>query len=321
MACRKMINSELYSSEERQVLQNCTLCPRECHSDRFAGGKAVCRMDAGLNIASVCIHKGEEPVIGGKDGICNVFFAGCNLRCIFCQNHEISQPSDFKKSDQSFEEVIDAIASILNQGINTLGFVSPSHMIIQMKTIIRLLNERGLKPVIVYNSNGFDKPETLRSLEEIIDIYLPDFKYVTPALASSWSGSANYPEIALKALKEMYYQKGSSLRLDNNGKAESGMLIRHLVLPGQVEESKNVLRTIADELSTGVHISLMSQYYPAWKALDMPPLNRPLYAEEYNEIVNEMHTLGFRNGYLQDIESNVTYRPDFGKEHPFETLI
>lgn len=316
-----MIESVKYSSGELQILQNCTLCPRECHADRIACPAGVCGMDSGLNIASVCIHKGEEPVIGGKEGICNVFFAGCNLRCIFCQNHEISQPvANFKKSYQSFEEVTDAIAAKLSQGINSLGFVSPSHMIIQMKTIIRSLHERGLRPVIVYNSNGFDKTETLRNLEEIIDVYLPDYKYVTPALASSWSGSSKYPEIALKALKEMYYQKGSSLRLDSNGKAESGMLIRHLVLPGQVEESKKVLRTIAEELSTGVHISLMSQYYPAWKALNMPPLNRSLWAEEYNEVVNEMHTLGFRNGYVQEIESSVTYRPDFGNEHPFETL-
>ncbi|HEX2975131.1 MAG TPA: radical SAM protein [Bacteroidales bacterium] len=309
----------MFLQEDIKLLSDCTVCPRNCNADRFAGGAGWCRIDAGPNVASVCIHRGEEPVISGNDGICNVFFYGCNLRCVFCQNHEISQPAvNFKKAGQTFEEVIDTVAAILNQGINSLGFVSPSHMIVQMTTIIRLIHDRGFKPVIVYNSNGFDKPEILRSLENIVDVYLPDLKYVTPALSSSLSGAAAYPETALKALKEMYFQKGSSLRLDDNGKAENGMLIRHLVLPGQAEESKNVLRKIAEELSTGVHISLMSQYYPAWKAVHMPPFDRSLYTAEYNEVVNEMHALGFRNGYVQDIESNITYRPDFGKDHPFE---
>jgi len=187
-----------------------------------------------------------------------------------------------------------------------------------VRAIIEGLNSNGLKPVTVYNTNSYDKAETLRSLEGLIDIYLPDYKYVTPAIAAELSGAADYPSIALKAIKEMYYQKGSNLRTDDNGKAENGILIRHLVLPGYAEESKKVLKSIADEISPGVHISLMSQYHPAFLAENHPDLGRSLYTAEYESVVAEMEKLGFRNGYVQDMESNVSYRPDFSRENPFE---
>jgi putative pyruvate formate lyase activating enzyme len=276
-------------------------------------------MDAGLNIASICIHHGEEPVISGKNGICNIFFSGCNMRCLFCQNHEISRTICSPKTyEDELSVVLEKIARILSQGINAVGFVSPSHMVPQVKLIIKGLNAMGLHPVTVYNTNGYDKPETIRSLEGLIDVYLPDYKYVSTGLAAEFSGSRNYPTVALKAIKEMYYQKGSSLRIDEEGRAECGLLIRHLVLPGHVEESKDVLRTIAEELSTGVHISLMSQYHPTEAVLNYPPLNRPLYKEEYDSVAEEMHNLGFRNGWVQDMDSFQNYLPDFKKDHPFE---
>ena len=276
-------------------------------------------MDAGLNIASVCIHKGEEPVIGGNEGICNVFFAGCNLHCIYCQNHEISQPCSLKQRNNILlNDLLKQISDILMQGITSLGFVSPSHMVPQVKAIISGLNELGHRPITAYNTNSYDKSETLRSLEGIIDVYLPDYKYVTPKLASELSDAADYPSVALKAIKEMYYQKGSTLRIDENGKAENGMLIRHMVLPGYAEESKKVLRTIAEEISTGVHISLMSQYHPAYLADKHANLSRSLYKAEYDSVVEEMEKLGFRNGWVQDMESTVSYMPDFSKENPFE---
>ena len=175
-----------------------------------------------------------------------------------------------------------------------------------------------ISPLTVYNTNSYDKFETVRSLEGLIDIYLPDYKYVSREIASEFSDASDYPEIALKAIKEMYYQKGSTLSLDENGRAERGLLIRHLVLPGHVEESKKVLRTIAEELSPGVHLSLMSQYHPTSNVLNHPFLNRSLYKEEYDEVVTEMERLGFRNGWIQDMDSNLNYRPDFRKENPFE---
>jgi putative pyruvate formate lyase activating enzyme len=187
-----------------------------------------------------------------------------------------------------------------------------------MKAIIRGLHERDLRPVLVYNTNGYDKPELIDSLEGIIDVYLPDFKYASADIAKKFSDAEGYPEVAIKALKRMYYQKGSKLILDDAERAVSGLLIRHLVLPGHAEESKKVLRIIAEELSTGVHISLMSQYHPTPGTRNLTDLSRSLYISEYEEVALEMEKLGFRNGWLQDMESNINYRPDFSKENPFE---
>jgi putative pyruvate formate lyase activating enzyme len=308
-----------YTSSEREMLEHCTMCPRECGVDRFKGGSGYCGTDTGLNIASICIHRGEEPPVSGPRGICNVFFAACNLQCIYCQNHDISRPgSGSLRKPFSTEEALDIITGVLDQGIKGVGFVSPSHVVPQMKTIIRGINERGFNPVTVYNSNGYDKPETLRSLEGLINVYLPDYKYVTNEISALFSDAYDYPGVALKALKEMYYQMGSALHLDEEGIAERGILIRHLVLPGHAEESKKVLRRIAEELSPGVHISLMSQYHPTSQVRKHNVINRPLYFDEYRSVADEMERLGFRNGWLQDPESFKNYLPDFNRNHPFE---
>jgi putative pyruvate formate lyase activating enzyme len=314
-----VIQPDIYEENERLILENCTLCPRECRVNRFRGGTGYCGMDADLNIASVCIHKGEEPSISGVNGICNIFFAGCNLHCLYCQNHEISRP-DYKtrKAGMDLQLLLDNIEEILSNGITSVGFVSPSHVVPQVKAIIRGLDSRGLTPIYVYNTNSNDKFENIRSLSGLIDVYLPDYKYVTSKISSEYSDAYDYPEVALKAIKEMYYQKGSVLRIDENGGAENGILLRHLVLPGHAEESKNVLRTIAKELSPGVHLSLMSQYHPTSIVRNHPVLNRSLYESEYEAVKQFMEELGFRNGWIQDMDSNQNYRPDFSKEHPFE---
>lgn len=309
----------MYDKEGMELLAKCTLCPRNCRADRINGRPGYCGTGAGLSIASVCIHMGEEPVIGGLKGICNIFFAGCNLHCSFCQNHEISRsfvrlPGTYNQ----YETLIDKIEGYMEEGAGSVGFVSPSHAVPQMKAIVKGLHQRGLKPVIVYNTNGYDKPETLRSLSDTVDVYLPDFKYVSPVLSKKYSDAADYPVVALRALKEMYWQKGSSLITDDEGKALSGLVIRHLVLPGHTEESIAVLEMIAEELSTGVHISIMSQYHPTGRVKDDINLGRPLYREEYSRVVEAMEKLGFRNGWVQDLGSNINYRPDFSREHPFE---
>jgi putative pyruvate formate lyase activating enzyme len=311
--------AEIYDKNDRLILEDCTVCPRECRVNRFAERSGYCKTDAGLNIASICIHRGEEPSISGTKGICNIFFAGCNLHCLYCQNYEISQATNvIGKSGIVLRSVLDQITDILAKGISAVGFVSPSHVVPQVKVIIEGLNSRGFRPVTVYNTNSYDKIETIRSLSGLIDVYLPDYKYVSPVLASEFSDASDYPEVALKAIKEMYYQKGSTLRVDENGGAENGMLIRHLVLPGHVEESKKVLRSIAEELSSGVNISLMSQYHPTCLVKNYPALNRPLYKDEYESVAEEMEKLGFRNGWIQDMDSFQNYQPDFRKENPFE---
>jgi putative pyruvate formate lyase activating enzyme len=314
-----LVKYDIYDREEQVLLSRCTLCPRECGVNRFEGGAGYCGMDAGMNIASICVHRGEEPPISGPDGICNIFFAGCNLRCIYCQNHDISRPGEeFTGGVETLEETLDLIGSMLSDKIRAVGFVSPSHVVPQVRAIIRGLNARGLKPITVYNTNSYDKPEVIDSLDGMIDIYLPDYKYVTPEIAKEYSDASDYPVVALKALKRIYFQKGSSLPMDQEGRAENGMLIRHLVLPGHSDESKKVLRSISEELSPGVHLSLMSQYHPTKYVKSHSMLNRTLYRDEYESAVRVMEDLGFRNGWIQDMESYRNYRPDFSRNNPFE---
>jgi putative pyruvate formate lyase activating enzyme len=309
---------ELFNTEEQDLLSDCTLCPRECRVNRFKGGKGYCKTDAGFSIASICIHRGEEPVISGNKGICNIFFTGCNLRCIYCQNHQISHCSASGAVSLDLDSVLDRIEEILSCGIKAIGFVSPSHVVPQVKAIINGLNKRDLRPVTIYNTNGYDKASVIRSLDGLIDVYLPDFKYATPGISQEFSDAADYPDIAFRAVKEMYYQMGSSVSTDESGTIERGLLIRHLVLPGHAAESKKVLRIIAGELSPGIHLSLMSQYHPVYEVKGHPVLNRHLYKEEYESVVKEMETLGFRNGWIQAMDSNMNYMPDFNRDHPFE---
>jgi putative pyruvate formate lyase activating enzyme len=310
---------DMYQQSDLNLLSSCTLCPHECGVDRFSGTAGYCHTDSGLNISSICVHRGEEPVISGPSGICNIFFSGCNLRCIYCQNYEISRNgSGGGYSKEDLINVLDKIETILSQGIRAVGFVSPSHVVPQVKSIIFGLRSRGLYPVTVYNTNSYDKTETLKSLSGLIDVYLPDFKYISSEIAADYSDAVDYPKVALKAIKEMYFQKGSTLITDNKGIAENGILLRHLVLPGHAAESKKVLLTIAEEISTGIHLSLMSQYHPTENVRNHPKLDNSLYKREYEAVVKEMERLGFRNGWVQDIESHENYRPDFSKENPFD---
>lgn len=302
-------------------IHNCTMCPRKCGADRTSDKLGVCGIDAHVHISDVCVHKGEEPVLGGDKGVINVFFSSCNLRCVYCQNYQISQQKPTKKEITSCQQAATRIARFLcnGEGINTVGFVSPTHQVFQMKTIIDLLRKRGYNPTIIYNTNAYDDPETLRELEGYVDIYLPDYKYSDPELAVRLSSAPDYPDKALAAIKEMYYQKGSRLVLNDEGIAESGLIIRHLVLPNHVENSINALKNIAYDISPNIHISLMSQYYPEYKALEMPDLNRNITANEYEKVCDAAADLGLVKGWQQQLNSSNTYRPDFAKDgNPFE---
>ena len=300
-------------------LADCAICPRNCHSDRFGGKLGYCKSDASFNISSICLHHGEEPVISGSGGICNVFFAHCNLQCIYCQNWQISDNrTDIRSFGMEIGDVISQITSILDTGINRVGFVSPSHFIPQMKIIINIIRSLGYNPVWVYNTNSYDKPGIIRSLEGMIDVYLPDFKYMDSHLSASYSDAPDYPDIAIAALKEIYRQKGSSLHLSSEGYAESGIIIRQLVLPGHAMNSIRVLECIAEELSPSIHISLMSQYYPTPAVSCHKFLKNPVTSYEYSKVIREMERLEMTNGWIQDLESSGNYRPDFNKYYPFE---
>jgi putative pyruvate formate lyase activating enzyme len=223
-----------------------------------------------------------------------------------------------QEKEYILEEVVNQIENHLDEGCTHVGFVSPSHVLPQVLAIVEALRSKGRHPVFVYNSNGYDSPESLKIFEGKIDVYLPDLKYMDSDIAAAYSGAANYPHVAAAALKEMYRQKGSTLLLDDNGMAQSGLIIRHLLLPGHVENSKSVLRFIAEELSPLVHVSLMSQYYPTPAVMSHPELGRQISAEEYEQVVEEMENLGIFRGWIQEPESHLNYRPDFMLKHPFE---
>jgi len=308
------------SSENLPVpsaITECSLCPRACGIDREQC-LGFCGTGTGLEIASVTVHKGEEPVISGEDGICNIFFYGCNLRCVYCQNHQISWKRQRSPSQVfSLPELIDRITAILDRGIENIGFVSPSHMVPQMRLIIEELHKRDYFPIVVYNTNSYERVETLRLLEGLVDVYLPDFKYMDGAIAARWSTAADYPQVACAALKEMYRQKGNRLFYNDSGKLSSGMIVRHLVLPGAVANSIAVFRFLAEKLSTRLAISLMAQYQPTADVADKPPLHRKITAEEYRQVVREVEKLGFETGWFQDFDSAECYNPDFSLPSPF----
>lgn len=300
-------------------LSNCSFCPRSCNSDRFSLNNGYCRSDASFSISSICVHKGEEPVISGDKGICNVFFSRCNIQCIYCQNYQISRNTD-KVLNHRYElhEILEQIVAILDTGVEAVGFVSPSHNIPQVIVIIKALEKIGRNPIIVFNTGGYDKVSSIQMLNGLVDVYLPDFKYMDDSLAVSLSDAPFYSKYASKAIGEMYKQKGSTLLTNANNYAETGLIIRHLVLPGLVENSISVLQYIAQEISVNIHISLMSQYYPNDFVREHPNLKRTVLPGEYRTVIREMERLGFSKGWIQEPNSAEFYQPDFLMKHPFE---
>ena len=301
-----------------EEFRNCKICPRECGTDRFVD-RGFCNSGAGISFSSVCVHKGEEPAISGNGGICNIFFSRCNLQCIYCQNSQISSVTDDIVDYQfTIEEVIDIIIPMLESGAGAVGFVSPSHYVPSVKMIVTALRYRGYNPVFVYNTNAYEKVETIRSLDEYIDVFLPDYKYADGLLSKAYSGVADYPEVALQAITEMKRLKGTNLPLNQDGYATSGVIVRHMILPNHVDNSLEVLRRLAIEITPMLHISLMSQYYPAHKSIGHSELGRTIAPCEYEAVQTEMERLGLSRGWWQDFESSDFYRPDFSNPHPFE---
>lgn len=302
----------------KNTVEYCSFCPRNCKADRNRGILGYCNSENNYSIASICCHKGEEPPISGVNGICNVFFSHCNLQCIYCQNYQISNNSVNNQNFSDLNDVIYNIIELLDNGCKAVGLVSPSHFVMQVKEIIITLKSLGYSPYFVYNTNSYDKLETIKSLEGMIDIYLPDFKYMENDISMQYSGVNDYPEIALKAIIEMYRQKGSNLVSEDKFHASSGLIIRHLVLPGNINNSIRVLNAIAENLSNKVYISLMSQYCPTINVKNHKVLNRLLTSKEYDLVIKEMEKLGFENGWIQELDSNNNYLPDFNKLNPFE---
>ncbi len=301
------------------ALHACECCPRACRVDRWTGELGYCRTGAGFQIGSICLHRGEEPVVTGEHGICNVFFTHCNLQCCYCQNHQISRNAKPEiEYTLSLEDVVRRITQVLDKGAHAVGFVSPSHVVPQVQTLIHALQAQGRAPVMVYNTHAYDRLDSLRALEPQIHVYLPDLKYMDTDLATRLSDAPEYPQVAMRAIQEMVRQKGLDLIVNSAGEIQQGVIVRHLVLPGHVENSKRVLRFLAHEISPAITVSLMAQYNPISPQADVPGLERGVTPEEYAEVLDEMDFLGLENGWAQELESRECYQPDFAQSHPFE---
>ena len=359
-----LINSAVKQTFSEQ-LSRCECCPRQCGINRRVGQTGFCKVGGDILLSHAGLHFGEEPPISGTRGSGTIFFAGCNLRCVFCQNWQISQefnpprPSlrsghpaqggEFLESP-SLEgcpqggvgckiltaiELAGEMLRLQSEGAHNINFVSPSHMIYQMGDAIQTARQKGLTVPVVYNSNGYDSVAALRQIRGLVDIYLPDIKYMDNTLGRNFSAADDYADVIPGVLREMVDQVGL-LELDDDGVAKRGLLVRHLVLPGRLENSKACLKFLA-ELSPESSVSIMSQYSPQYKACGIPELNRPLTAEEYDEITDYALELGLENAFIQTFDLSETkeaallrgsdrrerqsqdhYLPDFDKFAPFE---
>lgn len=293
----------------------CKNCPRGCD-----GGVGFCGAKKDMpEVAAVYAHRGEEPPISGERGISNIFFAHCNLQCCYCQNQEISRAvvEARRIGLRGVEAIVETTAERLRETESMVGLVSATQYADSVPMIVEGLHARGLYPTIVYNSNGYESVETLKMLAPYVDVYLPDYKYSDGTLAKRYSNAANYPEVAGLAIKEMFNQKGSSLPTDERGMAFRGMIVRHLVLPGQVENSLRCLEWLAENISTRIHISLMAQYFPPEGVALPDELRRKLRKDEYEQVVERFWDLGFERGWVQKLESADNYKPHFEGETIF----
>jgi putative pyruvate formate lyase activating enzyme len=308
------------------LLSSCTVCPRDCGNDRLAGVLASCASGAHPVVSSYTPHFGEEPCLSGTKGAGNVFFGNCNLRCVYCQNWQISQSFAAQRVNEvSVERLAEMLLELQGRGCHNIGFVSPTHYAPQMAKAVLIAARRGLTLPIVYNTNAYDSVEVLRLLEGIVGVYLPDLKYADDAAGSLFSKVPDYPRRAREAVAEMYRQKGSALVFDEDGLLRSGLLVRLLVLPNGAAGVGDTLSWIAETLSPRVAVSLMAQYYAVHRAADNPKyeaLSRSITAGEWEEALAALEALGFENGYQQELETaNRYYRPDFtDREKPFRDI-
>jgi putative pyruvate formate lyase activating enzyme len=296
-------------------LTRCECCPRKCRVNRLEGEVGFCRIGANAQVSHAGLHFGEEPPISGTRGSGTIFFAGCNLRCVFCQNYQISQ--EFQPGHTrtlTTEELVSEMLRLQDQGAHNINFVSPTHVVFQMADAIEVAKGKGLVVPVVYNSNGYDSVETLRQIRGLVDIYLPDIKYLENGLGRRFSAVEDYADVIPDVLREMLDQVGH-LEMDDEGIAVRGLLVRHLVLPGYLGNSRRCLQFLAD-LSPDTFVSIMSQYSPQYKACDYPEIDRTLTQDEYDQVVDLALELGLENAFVQELQSQDHYLPDFARESP-----
>ena len=283
-----------------EIMEECRLCPRNCGADRNAGQKGFCGVSAEVKIARAALHMWEEPCISGKEGSGAVFFSGCALRCRFCQNRAISGGQQGKTVP--VKRLAEIFLELQEQNANNINLVTAGQFIPQVAEAIILARDQGLKIPVVYNSSGYESLTAFKMLEGLVDIYLPDFKYMDPDLAFKYSYAKDYPEVAKEALKEMVRQVGEP-EFDDRGMMQRGIIVRHLLLPGHVRDSRNVLKYLIDTYGNRIYISLMNQYTPMPAMKEDPLLSRKVTEREYERLIDYGISLGLENGFIQEGET------------------
>ncbi len=278
-------------------LECCTICPHNCKINRTKN-PGRCKSTDKIKIALYSIHNFEEPCISGENGSGTIFFSNCNMNCVFCQNYEISQLGRGKEI--TIEELANVMIKQQERNVQNINLVTPTSYALHIVEAIKIARKKGLKIPIVYNTNGYESVETLKLLEGYVDIYLPDLKYYYDDLAKKYSKVDNYFEIATKAIQEMYRQVGTPV-LDENGVMKKGLMIRHLILPNEVQNSKKVLKWIKENIDSNVYVSIMAQYFPTYKAKEIPEIARKITKEEYEKVENYLYELDLENGYIQEL--------------------
>jgi len=298
--------SEIIKVGERlfESLKKCEICPQECRVNRHQGERGKCNSGIELKVASYNLHDGEEPPLSGGVGSGTIFLSHCSLFCKYCQNYPISQMGT--GSIVSIEELKDMMLELQNRGADNINFVTPDHFLPMILMGLGRAMESGLRLPTVYNCSGFQKLEILKTLEGIIDIYLVDMRYNEDKLAKKYSGCDNYVSTNRAAVQEMFRQVGN-LKIDDRNLATKGVLIRHLVLPDNISGSAGIFNFLVDEVSKDVYVSLMSQYFPAYKAGDDEIINRRLTVKEFDKAVNAFYDAGLSNGFMQSLTYESTY--------------
>lgn len=290
-------------------LNECKLCPVGCKVNRNDGKLGKCKAGAKVKIARAGLHFFEEPCISGEKGSGTVFFTGCNLNCIYCQNYKVSQ--EYLGKEIEIEDLAKEFLRLQKEGANNINLVTGFMFVPHIIKALDIAKKEGLNIPVVYNSSGYESIDTLKMLEGYVDIYLPDLKYYFDDLAFNMSGINNYFEVACEAIKEMYRQVGAP-EFNEDGLIKKGLIIRHLVLPNHILNSKNVLKWISKNIDKNVYISIMGQYFPTYKAVDTDDINRKLTAEEYEKVKGYIEEFDIENGYFQELEENEEkYVPDF----------
>lgn len=279
---------------------NCRLCPRNCGADRDQGQLGFCGAGQSLRIARAALHHWEEPCLSGTKGSGTVFFSFCNLRCIFCQNYGVSRGQIGRET--SLERLAEIFLELQAQGAHNLNLVTPTHYLPEIIPAIKLAKAKGCHLPVVYNSGGYESLETLETLSEVVDVFLPDLKFASRETAGGLAQAPDYFQAATAAIKRMAELAGKC-DFDENGIIKRGLIIRHLVLPGKVEESRAILKWIKEELPEWVMVSLMGQYLPQGAAINHPLLGRKLKAAEYDAVVDYLFQLGLENGYIQELSA------------------